>query len=54
MALPYYGCTYQVRWRDQLRLPSTALVAAASALAPLHVNEQAIDGKFIVVFKKTS
>ena len=32
----------------------TALVAAASALAPLHVNEQAIDGKFIVVFKKTS
>ena len=30
MALPYYGCTYQVRWRDQLRLPFTALVAAAA------------------------
>ena len=26
----YYGCTYQVRWRDQLRLPSTAIVAAAT------------------------
>ncbi len=26
----YYGYTYQVQWRDQLRLPSTALVAAAA------------------------